>query len=74
MIESPMWLANRGKTKRCLSELKKIAKVNKTELSDNLKILLNKDVLNKDDKIYGALGLFSSWKLTKISTLVIIGW
>jgi len=73
LIESPRWLASKGKTSKCIEELQKIAKLNHTKVPDNAHIKLAKTAANIE-KAYGVLGLFSSWRLAKNSFLLVKGW
>ncbi|KAJ3650352.1 hypothetical protein Zmor_022045 [Zophobas morio] len=73
MIESPRWLATKGETKKCVKELKKIAKINGTTISDKVIESLNEQI-STPEKSYGIMSLFSSWNLAKISINTIIGW
>ncbi|XP_017787307.1 PREDICTED: organic cation transporter 1-like [Nicrophorus vespilloides] len=73
LIESPRWLASKGKTKKCVKELHKIAKVNNTKVPEDAIYTLAK-VSGKEEKVYGMLALFSSWRLAKNSFLLITGW
>lgn len=74
MIESPRWLANKGMYKRCAEQLQKIAKVNgsKIEITEKLIKEMLKD--HKVEKVYGMASLFSSWRLAKNTTLMVISW
>ncbi|XP_017787310.1 PREDICTED: organic cation transporter protein-like [Nicrophorus vespilloides] len=73
LIESPRWLISKGNIKKCVKELNKIAKVNGTELPEDASYLLTK-VTGDEEKVYGMFGLFSSWRLTKNTLLIISGW
>lgn len=73
MIESPRWLASKGQLKKCLKELKTIAKVNKTTISDKILVSLNQETV-EPEKNFGYMTLFSSRNLAKNSILTIIGW
>ncbi|RZC39744.1 organic cation transporter 1 [Asbolus verrucosus] len=73
MIESPRWLASKGKMKKCVKELKRIAKLNNSEVSDKVLMSLNKETI-KPEKNFGVMSLFSSWNLAKKSILIITGW
>ncbi|XP_017787299.1 PREDICTED: organic cation transporter 1-like [Nicrophorus vespilloides] len=73
MIESPRWLANRGKASKCIRELETIARMNNTKVPDNIASILTK-FNGEREKIYGIMGLFSSWRLTKNGTLLMLGW
>ncbi|KAF2880324.1 hypothetical protein ILUMI_25837 [Ignelater luminosus] len=73
LIESPRWLISRGKTARCIKELQKIAKVNKTELPKDAILTLN--LIAKDtEKVYGMMSLFSHWRLAKNTICIVICW
>lgn len=75
MIESPRWLAVKNRTKQCVTELKKIAKYNKTIVTDQIVESLNKNYNPKiKEKNYSIISLFGSWKLAKKTILIIIGW
>ncbi|XP_044258054.1 beta-alanine transporter isoform X1 [Tribolium madens] len=73
MIESPRWLASKGKIKECVVELKKIAKINRTQLSDKVLVTLNNKSV-AEEKNFGVMSLFGSWKLAKKSLLIISSW
>ncbi|XP_017787312.1 PREDICTED: organic cation transporter 1-like [Nicrophorus vespilloides] len=72
-IESPRWLASKGKTSRCVKELGKIAKINGKELPENLAYDIS-NLPKEDEKVYGVLGLFSSWRLSKNTLCLMSGW
>lgn len=74
IIESPRWLASKGKIKRCVKELSKIARINKTKLPEEIEMKLQKIINTNNEKVYGVMSLFSSWRLTVNGILVIIGW
>lgn len=73
MIESPRWLLSRGRVTECLQQLNKIAKVNGTTLSPNSSQLLQNSV-SIPEKVYGAGSLFSSLRLAKNTTLLLLAW
>lgn len=73
IIESPKWLADRGKIPRAIKELRKIAKVNHTQLPDDL-ILSLKKLAERKEKVYGVMSLFTSWRLAKNTLLLLTGW
>jgi hypothetical protein len=67
--ESPRWLVAKGKTKKCLSVLKQIAKENGTLLPDNSLEILEK-LERRREKVCGYASLFSSWRLLRNSVLI----
>lgn len=73
MIESPRWLARKGKIKRCIRELKKIAIVNQTNLPNDLEDRI-REISANTENVYGVMSLFSSWRLAKNGLLIITGW
>ncbi|XP_031637594.1 carcinine transporter [Contarinia nasturtii] len=74
MIESPRWLANRGKLDKAAHYLNRIAKINKKSIhltEKGLRTLIPND---EPEKIYGMLSLFSGFRLAKNTTILIICW
>lgn len=74
MIESPRWLANKGKYKRCAAQLQKIAKVNGTKIEVTEKLIKEMLKDHEVEKVYGMASLFTSWRLAKNTTLMINSW
>lgn len=74
IIESPRWLASRGKQERALKELTKIAKINGTCISDEVLTFLEKNTSQKPEKVYGMMSLFSSVRLAKNTILMTGCW
>ncbi|KAI4467000.1 solute carrier family 22 member [Holotrichia oblita] len=72
-VESPRWLASRQKTKKCINELEKIARVNGRELDDEVLVILEKNTHSKE-ATYGFMSLFSNWALAKKTILLMIIW
>lgn len=73
IIESPRWLASRGKIAKCVKELEKIARMNGTKVPENAAMQLQK-MNYGTEKTFGIIRLFSSWRLTKNSILIMVGW
>lgn len=73
MIESPRWLASQGKTLRCIQQLKVIAKVNGTTVPEDAIISLGKKA-DSQERSFGVMSLFSSWRLAKNTLMLIICW
>jgi hypothetical protein len=73
MIESPRWLASKGQMKKCVTQLRKIAKINNSTVTDKVLVSLSKET-PPPEKNFGVMSLFSSCRLAIKSTLVIIGW
>lgn len=75
IIESPRWLANRGKTIQCIKELEKIAKVNGTTVPTDALIMLKSDYKHsEDEKLYGVISLFSRWRIAKNTIIMSLCW
>ncbi|XP_019873308.2 solute carrier family 22 member 21 isoform X2 [Aethina tumida] len=74
MIESPRWLANKGKIDRALKQLKEIRKINKTSLSSEL--VSNLRSLKKIDEETSSslLNLFKNKTIAKITIISIFTW
>lgn len=73
-IESPRWLAGRGKYRECIRALRKIAKVNgrRFEYTEDD---LRKEVPQKEfEKMYGIVSLFSGWHMAKLTSLLLVCW
>lgn len=66
-------MASKGKTSRCVKELGKIAKINGKELPEDLAYDIS-NLPKEDEKVYGVLGLFSSWRLSKNTLCLMSGW
>lgn len=73
IIESPRWLASKGKVSKCIKELRKIAEVNGTTLPEDLEESIQL-LRKKDEKVYGVISLVSSWRLAKNGFLIVTGW
>lgn len=73
MIESPRWLASRGKMVQCEKMLRRIAKVNGTTLNDDALEMLKIHSSNPE-KIYGVMSLFSSWRLARNTIMIVTCW
>lgn len=73
MIESPRWLANRGKVKACLSQLRIVAEGNGTTVPEDAVEILG-GTSRKPESGYGLISLFSSWRLAKNTLMLIISW
>ncbi|XP_065157057.1 organic cation transporter 1-like [Atheta coriaria] len=75
IIESPRWLASKGKITRCIKELRNVAKANKTELpSDIEEVLIKYCQENSQGKHQSIFALFSSPRLTKNTILLLLSW
>lgn len=74
MIESPRWLISRGYIKQSLKELKKIAALNKSNLSEAAIEKLNSSPEIRETKSYSFITLFTRWNLAKKTILVITEW
>lgn len=74
MIESPRWLGNKGKYKRCAKELQKIADINDTKIkvTESLVKEMLKD--HKIEKVYGMASLFTSKHLALNTSLMVYCW
>ena len=74
MIESPRWLATKGRLTESAVQLNKIAKINGSKVRMSEKVL--KDMLPKVDveAVYGMMSLFSGWRLAKNTIIIIICW
>ncbi|XP_026479547.1 solute carrier family 22 member 5-like [Ctenocephalides felis] len=73
MIESPRWLASRGKMKKCEKTLRTIAKVNGATLNDDALEML-KDYSSEPEHVFGMMSLFTSWTLAKNTIMLLICW
>ncbi|XP_055589588.1 carcinine transporter-like isoform X2 [Uranotaenia lowii] len=73
-IESPRWLATQGLYKKCLTELKKIAKVNARQFLLTEDELRERVPVKEVEKTYGIASLFSGWHMTKLSGLLLFSW
>ncbi|XP_026479557.1 carcinine transporter-like [Ctenocephalides felis] len=74
MIESPRWLASRCKIERCENTLKIISSVNKTTLNEDAIRVLREKSSGKPEKVYGIMSLFSSLRLARNTTLIVLCW
>ncbi|XP_053695803.1 solute carrier family 22 member 21-like [Sabethes cyaneus] len=73
-IESPRWLASQGRYRHCLRELQKIAKINGKRF-DYTEHDLREQVPQKEaEQTYGVASLFSGWHMSKLTSLLLIGW
>jgi len=67
--ESPRWLIAKGKTNKCLSVLKQIAKENGTSLPEKTMEILKKLEI-RQEKVYGVASLLSSFRLLRNTLLI----
>ncbi|KAF9421834.1 hypothetical protein HW555_002274, partial [Spodoptera exigua] len=74
LIESPQWLWVNRKTKDCIKNLKRIAKVNKTKLSSATEeeILTSGVAEANETEVLGPLALFSGWRLATNTILQLV--
>ncbi|KFB35671.1 AGAP004104-PA-like protein [Anopheles sinensis] len=73
-IESPRWLASRGRYGDCLKQLRKIASVNGRPLTideEQLRALVPRPEI---ERTYGIASLFSGWHMTKLTCLLLLSW
>lgn len=74
MIESPRWLATKRYLKRCAAELNRIAKINGKDIVITEKLLEEMLPNTKVEQVYGIASLFTGWRLSKNTILIIICW
>ncbi|XP_059620795.1 carcinine transporter isoform X2 [Phlebotomus argentipes] len=74
MIESPRWLANRRRYKDCAKQLNRIAKINGKDVEITEKLLTQMLPNTSEEKVYGLASLFSSWRLAKNASLLVLCW
>ncbi|XP_072942106.1 solute carrier family 22 member 1-like [Epargyreus clarus] len=74
IIESPRWQFTNGKTKQCVKQLKRMAKINKTTLSQKTEEELLCYKPESTSKSLGPLALFSGRTLALYTTLQLVLW
>lgn len=74
MIESPRWLANRGRLDKAADVLNLIGQVNGKSINITEKLLRSTLPTTEPEKVYGMLSLFSGLRLAKNSFILIICW
>jgi len=74
MIESPRWLANKGRLKQCAEELNKIAKINGRNIKFTEKKLQEMLPKVEVETVYGMMSLFSAWRIAKNTTVIVTCW
>ncbi|XP_058467365.1 beta-alanine transporter isoform X2 [Malaya genurostris] len=75
LIESPRWLAARGKYGRSMRELRKIATSNGIRrLSFDERTLEKLFAQRKIETVYGMASLFSGWRMAKNTVLCVVCW
>ncbi|XP_069687214.1 organic cation transporter protein-like isoform X1 [Periplaneta americana] len=73
-IESPRWLASRGKISRCLATLRHIADNNKLELPDSAENTLRRVAEQSRGKVLGPSSFLSSTRLATNTALLVTCW
>lgn len=74
MIESPRWLANRGRLEEAAMYLNRIAVINGKELNMSEKELQSLLPAKETEKVYGVFSLFSGLRLAKNTLILITCW
>lgn len=74
MIESPRWLANKGRLTECARELNKIAKINGRKITITEKSLQDALPKHQVEHVYGMMSLFSGWRLAKNTMMIVVCW
>ncbi len=74
MIESPRWLATKGRFKECAAELQKIADINKKDVQVTEKLLKEMMPNQVVETVYGVASLFCHWRLAKNTLLLTVSW
>lgn len=74
MIESPRWLANRGRLDKAADVLNHIAQINGKSINITEKLLRSTLPSQEPEKVYGMLSLFSGIRLAKNTLILIICW
>ncbi|XP_025829051.1 solute carrier family 22 member 3 isoform X2 [Agrilus planipennis] len=73
IIESPRWLMSKGKSTKSLKAIKTIAKINGSTIPEDAAYILRSTPATKETT-YGAMSLFSSWRMAKNTTCLVICW
>jgi OCT family organic cation transporter-like MFS transporter 4/5 len=74
MIESPRWLATKGRFKECARELQKIADINGKDVKITESILEEMMPNQIVEPVYGIASLFCHWRLAKNTLLLLVSW
>ncbi|KAJ6641583.1 Carcinine transporter [Pseudolycoriella hygida] len=74
MIESPRWLATKGRYDKCATQLNRIAKINGKDVKLTEKMLRDLMPEEASEDVYGIFSLFAHWRLAKNTIMLIICW
>lgn len=74
MIESPRWLATRGRLDEAADVLNHIGQINGKSINITEKLLRAALPTQAPEKVYGMLSLFSGFRLAKNTMILIICW
>ncbi len=61
--ESPRWLVTQGRSKDAKRVLIQVAEVNKSKIPEDLDSKLNSIIDENNEKAYGYMSLFKTWRL-----------
>lgn len=76
MIESPRWLATKGRLAECAAYLTTIARINGRPTDEITETYLKKILPNTQggEQVYGMLSFFTGWRIARNTLVLVLCW